>query len=176
MLFTAKCPTPLGMKRGLLTDFRGYAAASDLADDQIVASSWAEEQFHPRNSRLDGPSCWKNTNRDLYPWIQVNLVERHVVTGLVVQGCGRDFLGWIQQFKVESKTNGNPFVEHVDRATGSEVINNKQTCRIETRRLNTSLRRRGGRVVYANCLSDISHAILRLKSLQSSYLSIPNPL
>lgn len=129
---TAKCPTPLGMKRGRPTLYLGSVVPSGVLDEQLTASSWLEEQFHPRNSRYDSNSCWKSDDRDLHSWIQVDFQERHIITGLVVQGCNQDSLGWIQIFKVESRTTLNQFVTHVDKTTGSEVTGRFNGSVVET--------------------------------------------
>ncbi|KAJ8026627.1 hypothetical protein HOLleu_31517 [Holothuria leucospilota] len=118
----AMCPTPLGMKRGLLSVFRGQIVPIEIGDGQITASSWAFEPNSPQFARYDGTSCWKKNVRDLNPWIQVDFNERHIVTGLVLQGCGMEFHGWIQKFRVESRTSGNPFVIHKNHKTVSEEL------------------------------------------------------
>ncbi|KAJ8026618.1 Coagulation factor VIII [Holothuria leucospilota] len=93
-----------------------------IRDSDITASSSQGENFSPKFSRFSGSSCWKNSSSDHEPWIQVNLHKLHIITGIVIQGCGNTSTGWVSAVIVQSKTSDNPFTDHIDRTTSTKVL------------------------------------------------------
>ena len=78
----------------------------DISDSQITASS-----FH---STLDPPSARLRTSADSWSaatnnppnqWIQVNLQQQHLVSGVITQGRG-NVDQWVTEFKVEYSGDG----------------------------------------------------------------------
>ncbi|KAJ8026622.1 hypothetical protein HOLleu_31512 [Holothuria leucospilota] len=93
-----------------------------ILNDNITASSSIRGNFSAEFSRLSSNSCWKNSSTDSEPWLQVKLQGLHILSGVVLQGCGNGLPGWVSEFTIQSKTADNPFVSHRDKTTGAEVL------------------------------------------------------
>ena len=102
-------------------------ANGDIPDSSITASSYrkhADFDRLPRYARLGGVRFWMNDKKnDTKPWIQVDLVSSHNVTGLKAEGndAGGVYKYWVEQIKVQvgvaegdltfiEDTNGQPKV------------------------------------------------------------------
>ncbi|XP_071510302.1 uncharacterized protein [Diadema antillarum] len=69
----SKCVFPLGMEAGW------------IGDDDIVASSFLDEDHAPHNARLYGNSSWIPDPKEETPYIKVSFPERMVLVGLLLQ-------------------------------------------------------------------------------------------
>ncbi|XP_038073385.1 lactadherin-like [Patiria miniata] len=72
----AECssPQPLGMEDGT------------IRDDRITASSILSNTYPAREARLNNDNGWAASSGDANPWIEVDLVQSTVVTGVTTQG------------------------------------------------------------------------------------------
>ncbi|XP_072020008.1 lactadherin-like [Amphiura filiformis] len=68
------CVRPLGMEN------------YEIADDKITASSYHNEDRLPQYGRLNHDETWTSKPDDNASWIQVNLGQEMIVTGVVTQG------------------------------------------------------------------------------------------
>ncbi|XP_041467292.1 uncharacterized protein LOC121417622 [Lytechinus variegatus] len=71
-----KCTSPgipLGLENG------------DVIDTQITASS-EDQTYKTATARLHGPQCWQPLIHDKLQWLQVDLLDAHLLTGLSMQG------------------------------------------------------------------------------------------
>ncbi|XP_032477372.1 lactadherin isoform X1 [Phocoena sinus] len=100
------CTSPLGMETGA------------IADSQISASSMhlgfmGLQRWAPYLARLHLTgivNAWTSSNYDRSPWIQVNLMRKMRVTGVVTQGASRaGSAEYLKTFKVAYSTNGRKF-------------------------------------------------------------------
>ena len=74
-----------------------------IRDDQITASSHYQNQ-EPWNGRLNNYVHWATKcHNALDPWIQVNLIQQFVITGVIIQGSGQvtTTQAWVTHLKVE---------------------------------------------------------------------------
>uniref|UniRef100_A0A2I3G552 Milk fat globule EGF and factor V/VIII domain containing n=1 Tax=Nomascus leucogenys TaxID=61853 RepID=A0A2I3G552_NOMLE len=106
LLVALECVEPLGMENG------------NIANSQITASSvrvtflslqhWAPELA--RLNRAGMVNAWTPSSNDENPWIQVNLLRRMWVTGVVTQGASRlASPEYLKAFKVAYSLNGHEF-------------------------------------------------------------------
>ncbi|XP_054569309.1 lactadherin isoform X3 [Eptesicus fuscus] len=102
----SRCAMPLGMETGA------------IADRQISASSvhlgfMALQRWGPELARLHRSgivNAWTASNYDRKPWIQVNLLRRMQVTGVVTQGASRAGRAeYVKMFKVAYSLDGKKF-------------------------------------------------------------------
>uniref|UniRef100_A0A2K6GJY3 Milk fat globule EGF and factor V/VIII domain containing n=1 Tax=Propithecus coquereli TaxID=379532 RepID=A0A2K6GJY3_PROCO len=102
----SECSVPLGMESG------------DIADSQISASSvyvgfMGLQRWGPELARLHRTgivNAWTASNYDKNPWIQVNLLRKTWVSGVVTQGASR--VGtheYLKAFKVAYSLDGHTF-------------------------------------------------------------------
>ncbi|XP_038074795.1 retinoschisin-like [Patiria miniata] len=103
----AECssPKPLGMEDGT------------IHDDRITASSGysANPASH---ARLNNNRVWVAWSSDANPWIEVDLVEPTVVSGVITQGhYSRDY--YVKKYKVAYKKQPSSDYEHVTDGNGN---------------------------------------------------------
>ena len=73
-----------------------------IPDSSITASSYIEVSSFdrlPKYARLGRDRFWMSDDDDQMPWIQVDLISSHNVTGLMTKGHDRS--GWVEQIKVQ---------------------------------------------------------------------------
>ncbi|XP_038063217.1 retinoschisin-like [Patiria miniata] len=105
----AECssPKPLGMENGT------------IHDDRITASS--RNRCCPVSlARLNSNAGWvaDHLSRDANPWIEVNLVEPTVVSGVITQG--KNFFDiYVKKYKVAYKKQPSSDYEHVTDGNGN---------------------------------------------------------
>ena len=83
-------PGPLGMTNG------------SIPDSSITASSYKKVSSFdrlPKYARLGRGRFWMSDDDDPMPWIQVDLISSHNVTGFMTKG--HDLSGWVEQIKVQ---------------------------------------------------------------------------
>ncbi|XP_038060874.1 retinoschisin-like [Patiria miniata] len=103
-------PQPLGMEDGRIPDGR------------IKASShWGSINCCPaREARLNNDLRWIALSTDANPWIEVDLVESTVVTGVITQGSGGG--SYVTQFKVAYQKQPSSDREHVKDKSGNVKV------------------------------------------------------
>uniref|UniRef100_A0A8C8Z1U8 Milk fat globule EGF and factor V/VIII domain containing n=1 Tax=Prolemur simus TaxID=1328070 RepID=A0A8C8Z1U8_PROSS len=114
-----KCSTPLGMESG------------DIADSQLSASSvyvgfMGLQRWGPELARLHRTgivNAWTASNYDKNPWIQVNLLRKTWVSGVVTQGASR--VGtheYVKAFKVAYSLDGHKFMFIQDTEKSADKV------------------------------------------------------
>ena len=77
----------------------------DIKNDQITASSFYQWEGgrEPWKGRLNSDSYWRTSvYNPTDPWIQVDLLQSTVVTGITTQGSGTNQLyGWIIDVQIQ---------------------------------------------------------------------------
>ena len=88
------CDSELGMKN------------KQISDDSITASSHYQNNF-PHLARADSNSgVWCSDRTDKAPYIQIDLKEEKIITGVETQGSPR--LGrWVEKFKIKYLLQNN---------------------------------------------------------------------
>ncbi|XP_054999426.1 lactadherin [Sorex araneus] len=100
------CATPLGMERGSITD--AQISASSVHLGFMGLQRWAPELA--RLHRTGIVNAWTASNYDHNPWIQVNLLRKMLVTGVVTQGASRaGSAEYLKSFKVAYSMDGRKF-------------------------------------------------------------------
>ncbi|XP_016007106.1 lactadherin isoform X2 [Rousettus aegyptiacus] len=100
------CSMPLGMETGAITD--SQISASSLQLGFMGLQRWGPELARLRRTGL--VNAWTASNYDRTPWIQVNLLRKMGVTGVVTQGASRTgFSEYVKTFKVAYSVNGKNF-------------------------------------------------------------------
>lgn len=92
--FIGDCDSELGMKN------------KQISDDSITASSHYENDF-PHLARGDSKSgAWCSSLTDVAPYIQIDLKEEKIITGVETRGSPR--LGrWVVKFKIKYLLQNN---------------------------------------------------------------------
>ncbi|XP_038061700.1 lactadherin-like, partial [Patiria miniata] len=103
MVSQCSSPQPLGMENGT------------IQDDRITASS-SRYRCPSGDARLNNENRWKPLN-DTNSWIEVDLVESTVVTGVITQGSGRKW--YVTAYKVAYKKQPSSDFEHVTDGNGN---------------------------------------------------------
>ncbi|XP_066300010.1 uncharacterized protein [Branchiostoma lanceolatum] len=93
------CNNPLGMESGV------------ILRDQINASSFLDQKHTPNHARLNSGSSWKMEGKDTMPYIQVDLLDIHVLAGVITQGDGKDG-GYVTSFSLSFSMDGNQWLSY----------------------------------------------------------------
>ncbi|XP_038060274.1 lactadherin-like [Patiria miniata] len=103
----AECSSlqPLGMEDGT------------IQDDRITTSSIWSATYPAREARLNNDKGWLASSDDANPWIEVDLVQSTVVTGVITQGAGRG--SHVTAYKVAYKKQPSSDREHVTDGNGN---------------------------------------------------------
>ncbi|XP_035700287.1 uncharacterized protein LOC118432774 [Branchiostoma floridae] len=88
------CNNPLGMESGV------------ILRDQIRTSSIFDQKHSPNHARLNSVSSWKMAENDTTPWIQVDLLDSHMLAGVIIQGGGKDG-GYVSSFSLSFSIDGD---------------------------------------------------------------------
>ncbi|XP_057580306.1 lactadherin isoform X1 [Hippopotamus amphibius kiboko] len=100
------CTSPLGMETGAIAD--SQISASSVHLGFMGLQRWAPEMARLHNTGI--VNAWTSSNYDRNPWIQVNLMRKMRVTGVVTQGASRaGSAEYLKTFKVAYSTNGRKF-------------------------------------------------------------------
>ncbi|XP_042554479.1 lactadherin isoform X2 [Dipodomys spectabilis] len=100
------CATPLGMEGGAIGD--AQLSASSVHLGFLGLQRWGPELARLRRSGL--VNAWTASNYDKKPWIQVNLLRKMRVTGVVTQGASRAGTSeYLKAFKVAYSLDGRRF-------------------------------------------------------------------
>ncbi|XP_066267851.1 uncharacterized protein [Branchiostoma lanceolatum] len=98
------CNNPLGLESGV------------IIRDQINVSSFLDQKHTPNHVRLNSGSSWKVEDNDARPWIQVDLLDSHVVAGVITQGGGKDG-GDVTSFSLSFSIDGNQWLPYNNNET-----------------------------------------------------------
>ncbi|XP_038053555.1 lactadherin-like [Patiria miniata] len=99
-------PRPLGMEDGT------------IPDDRITASSCFNSAYFPASAaRLNNNNRWLSAYGDTNPWVEVDLVQSTVLSGVITQGSG--YGSYIKQYKVAYKKQPSSDYEHLKDANGN---------------------------------------------------------
>ena len=79
--------------------------SGDIEDDQITASSFFSDYagYQPWKGRLNNNGFW-STELDVPtdPWIQVDLLQQTLVTGIITQGgLSRHYEDWVTTLQIQ---------------------------------------------------------------------------
>ncbi|KAM7048440.1 lactadherin isoform 2-T2 [Molossus nigricans] len=100
------CATPLGMETSAIADWQISASSVHLGF--MALQRWGPELA--RLHRTGIVNAWTASNYDKNPWIQVNLMRKMRVTGVVTQGASRAGTAeYVKTFKVAYSLNGKQF-------------------------------------------------------------------
>ncbi|XP_031433856.1 EGF-like repeat and discoidin I-like domain-containing protein 3 isoform X4 [Clupea harengus] len=113
-----KCSGPLGMEGGI------------ISNQQITASStqravFGLQKWYPYFARLNRKglvNAWSAAESDHWPWIQINLLRRMRITGLITQGAKR--MGkpeYVKAYKVAFSEDGEIWSMFIDRGTDGDM-------------------------------------------------------
>ncbi|CAD7676127.1 unnamed protein product [Nyctereutes procyonoides] len=109
------CAMPLGMETGSIAD--SQISASSVYLGFMGLQRWAPELA--RLHRTGIVNAWTASNYDKNPWIQVNLMRKMRVTGVMTQGASRaGSAEYLKTFKVAYSVNGRKF-QFVQNAEGT---------------------------------------------------------
>ncbi|KAI4059352.1 milk fat globule EGF and factor V/VIII domain containing, partial [Homo sapiens] len=101
-----KCVEPLGLENGNIAN--SQIAASSVRVTFLGLQHWVPELA--RLNRAGMVNAWTPSSNDDNPWIQVNLLRRMWVTGVVTQGASRlASHEYLKAFKVAYSLNGHEF-------------------------------------------------------------------
>uniref|UniRef100_A0A673TPH3 Milk fat globule-EGF factor 8 protein n=1 Tax=Suricata suricatta TaxID=37032 RepID=A0A673TPH3_SURSU len=123
LLAFSACAMPLGMETGAISD--SQISASSVHLGFLGLQRWAPELA--RLHRTGIVNAWTASNYDKNPWIQVNLVRKMWVTGVVTQGASRaGSAEYLKTFKVAYSVNGRKFqfIQSADRPEDKVFVGN----------------------------------------------------
>ncbi|CAH1251741.1 MFGE8 [Branchiostoma lanceolatum] len=100
------CVCDLGMESGEIPD------ASITASTSLAGNEASE-------GRLKGSGYWAPDSADTEKWLQADLGEMKVVTGVITQGGGTDDK-WVKSFKLQHSTDETSWTTYAD--SGSEKV------------------------------------------------------
>ncbi|XP_036211592.1 lactadherin isoform X3 [Myotis myotis] len=101
-----RCAMPLGMETGAIADRQ--ISASSVHWGFMALQRWAPELARLHRSGI--VNAWTASNYDRKPWIQVNLLRRMQVSGVVTQGASRAGRAeYVKVFKVAYSFDGKKF-------------------------------------------------------------------
>ncbi|XP_066095367.1 lactadherin isoform X1 [Saccopteryx bilineata] len=103
---TTVCASPLGMETSAIADWQVTASSMHLGF--MGLQRWAPELARLHRTGL--VNAWTASNYDKTPWIQVNLMRKMRVTGVVTQGASRaGNAEYVKMFKVAYSLDGKKF-------------------------------------------------------------------
>ncbi|XP_048114611.1 EGF-like repeat and discoidin I-like domain-containing protein 3 isoform X1 [Alosa alosa] len=113
-----ECSGPLGMEGGI------------ISNQQITASSTQRavlgmQKWYPYFARLNRKglvNAWTAAENDRWPWIQVNLLRRMRITGVITQGAKR--MGkpeYVKSYRVAFSQDGERWSMYIDRGTRQDM-------------------------------------------------------
>ncbi|XP_051004713.1 lactadherin isoform X2 [Acomys russatus] len=101
------CSTKLGMEKGAIAD-------SQISASSVYVSFMGMQHWGPELARLHASAvvnAWTASNYDSKPWIQVNLLRKMRVSGVMTQGARRALrMEYLKTFKVAFSLDGRKFV------------------------------------------------------------------
>lgn len=76
-----------------------------IPDESITASSSKSKDNYPHFARLDNPKAWCSAPDDKLPYIEIQLKEPKIITGITTQGSFFDW-AWVTKYGVKFRENG----------------------------------------------------------------------
>ncbi|XP_030045558.1 lactadherin isoform X2 [Microcaecilia unicolor] len=130
--YTCKCPSPfIGKNCQLLCAVALGMEGGAIADSQISATSvhygfLGIQRWGPELARLNKKgivNAWTSSYYDKTPWIQVNLLRKMRLTGIVTQGASRAGKAeYIRAFKVAYSHDGHEFTYHKGEEKAKDTV------------------------------------------------------
>ncbi|XP_072474089.1 lactadherin isoform X2 [Notamacropus eugenii] len=103
---SSTCNMPLGMEGGAIADFQ-------ISASSVHYSFLGMQRWGPELARLNARgivNAWTASNYDKNPWIQVNLLRKMRITGIMTQGASRTGSSeYLRTFKVAYSDDGHIF-------------------------------------------------------------------
>ncbi|XP_074090220.1 lactadherin isoform X2 [Macrotis lagotis] len=100
------CKMPLGMEGGAIADYQ-------ISASSVYYSFLGMQRWGPELARLNAKgivNAWTASNYDKNPWIQVNLLRKMRITGIMTQGASRTGSSeYLRTFKVSYSNDGHIF-------------------------------------------------------------------
>ncbi|XP_072041309.1 EGF-like repeat and discoidin I-like domain-containing protein 3 [Amphiura filiformis] len=119
------CQNPAGVADGRINDSQ-IKASDEFATAQVLYH-WAYYARLNRPVKTGTTGAWAATFNDINQWIQAEMAEETLVTGVMIQGRP-DAPQWVSKFKVQHSHDGNywKFVQtpdtHTDMAIGLSLL------------------------------------------------------
>ncbi|XP_053437647.1 lactadherin isoform X1 [Nycticebus coucang] len=114
-----RCATPVGMEGGAIAD-------SQISASSVYLGFLGLQRWGPELARLHRTgivNAWTASNYDKNPWIQVNLLRKMWVTGVVTQGASRAGTPeYLKTFKVAYSLDGYKFTVIQDTETLGDKV------------------------------------------------------
>ncbi|XP_022083845.1 uncharacterized protein LOC110975570 [Acanthaster planci] len=109
---TVECatPRPLGIENGTIPDSKMSAS-----------SSWHDGCCPAWAARLNNKTRWASASGDTSPWIEVDLAERTVVSGVIIQGDPW-WENWVTKYKVSYQAQHSSDRIHVTGGNGNITV------------------------------------------------------
>ncbi|KAK7810161.1 hypothetical protein U0070_026784 [Myodes glareolus] len=111
----SRCTSKLGMEGGAIAD-------SQISASSVYVGFMGLQRWGPELARLYRTgivNAWTASNYDSKPWIQVNLLRKMLVSGVMTQGASRAGRAeYLKTFKVAYSLDGRKF-EFIQDASGS---------------------------------------------------------
>lgn len=116
----SRCAVPLGMETGAIADRQ--ISASSVYMGFMALQRWGPELARLHRSGI--VNAWTASNYDRNPWIQVNLLRRMKVSGVVTQGASRGGRAeYVKTFKVAYSLDMKKFkFVQKDEEAGDQVF------------------------------------------------------
>ncbi|XP_022808244.1 uncharacterized protein LOC111345230 isoform X2 [Stylophora pistillata] len=92
-----------------------------IPNESITASSSKRTDNSPHFARLDGPKAWCSAPHDKLPYIQIQLSETKIITGIKTQGSSSDW-AWVTKYGIKFLENG-AWKEYNKELAGNTNVN-----------------------------------------------------
>ncbi|XP_076980275.1 lactadherin isoform X2 [Tamandua tetradactyla] len=144
------CLMPLGLEVGSVAD--SQLSASSVHLGFLGMQRWGPEMA--RLHRTGVVNAWTASNYDRKPWIQVNLLRRMRVSGVVTQGAKHmGSAQYLKSFKVAYSTDGRNFqyIQDTDGTRDKVFVGNRNNYDLQTNLFDTPLEVQYVRLVPVSC-------------------------
>ncbi|XP_067028180.1 nidogen-like isoform X4 [Acropora muricata] len=138
----AKCKSALGMQTFI------------IKNEQISASSaWNNnrQQYGSSRARLHldtWPPGWRAEKNDLSPWLQIDLVQVHIVTAVATQGYGDEKeREWVKTYLLTTSRDGQKWISYKERRRKRVFIGNMDAKSVVQNQLKMPITTRWLRIV-----------------------------
>ncbi|XP_006867229.1 PREDICTED: lactadherin [Chrysochloris asiatica] len=144
------CFRPLGMEGGAIAD-------SQISASSVYFGFLGVQRWGPELARLHLPgivNAWTASNYDKNPWIQVNLLRKMRVTGVVTQGASRvGSAEYLKTFKVAHSLDGHTFqfIQDAERRGDKVFVGNEDKSSLKKNLFDSPLEAKFVRLVPVSC-------------------------
>ncbi|XP_055479565.1 lactadherin isoform X1 [Psammomys obesus] len=146
----SRCSTKLGMEGGAIAD-------SQISASSVYVGFMGLQRWGPELARLHRTgivNAWTASNYDSKPWIQVNLLRKMRVSGVMTQGASRAGRAeYVKIFKVAYSFDGRKF-EFIQDESGSgdkEFLGNLDNSGLKVNMFNPTLEAQYIRLYPVSC-------------------------